>query len=88
MKRIPTILVVASVHLTVVSDAVGCAVCFGDPNSAMAKGAEAGILVLLGVIGTMLLSIVGVIVFWARRAKRFAETGNAVRCRAGHRSDG
>ena len=74
MKRIIAVLIGL---LAVVGEGMACAVCFGDPNSAMVKGAEAGIVVLLGVIGTLLLSIVGVIVFWAHRAKQLGET-NAV----------
>lgn len=69
---VPALLVILA------SDAIACAVCFGDPNSSMVKGAEAGILVLLGVIGTLLLSIIGVIAFWAVRAKRLSEAQNAV----------
>ncbi len=66
------------VCLVSATEVYACAVCYGDPDSAMVKGAEAGILVLLGVIGTLLLSIIGMIVFWARRAKRLSETENAL----------
>ena len=48
---------------------LACAVCFGDPNSFMNQGARAGILILLGVIGTVLAFIVGVALFWIRRAR-------------------
>ena len=78
MNRMRAILTVLVVHLGAVKDAAACAVCFGEPNSAMVKGAEAGILVLLGVIGSLLLSIIGVTVFWAYRAKRLSEMQNAV----------
>ncbi len=50
--------------------AAACAVCFGSPDSAMAQGAKAGILILLGVIGAVLTWIVAVTVFWIRRARR------------------
>ena len=49
--------------------AFACAVCFGDPNSSLTKGAKAGVLVLLGVIVTLLSAIGYVIVFWSRRAR-------------------
>ena len=62
---------VALVHSLGTSPVAACSVCFGDPNSDMAKGATAGITVLLGVIVTVLLSIVGVIFFWIRRARRY-----------------
>jgi len=49
-----------------------CAVCFGDPNSSMAKGAVVGVLVLLGVIGFVLAGVVGTGVFWMHRIRRSA----------------
>lgn len=55
-----------------------CTVCYGDPNSLQVKGAEAGVLFLLGVIVTVLLVIAGMILFWARRAKRIAQATNTV----------
>jgi hypothetical protein len=48
--------------------ALACSVCYGDPNSAMSQGAQAGVLVLLGVIGVVLLGLASVLVFWMRRA--------------------
>ena len=37
--------------------ALACSVCYGDPNSPMTKGVEAGVLVLLGVVGTVLTGL-------------------------------
>ncbi len=51
-----------------------CAVCYGDPESDMAKGAAAGVLVLMGIVVSVLAGIVGVTIFWVRRARRY---GNA-----------
>ena len=48
----------------------GCAVCFGDPDSDTVQGARAGILILLGVVGTVLTWIVGVALFWIWRVRR------------------
>ena len=48
--------------------ALACSVCYGDPNSAMSQGAQAGVLVLLGVIGVVLLGLASVLVFWIRRS--------------------
>ena len=47
---------------------VACSVCYGDPNSAMSQGAQAGVLVLLGVICTVLTGLVSLLLFWRRRA--------------------
>lgn len=48
---------------------LACAVCFGDPNSPMSQGARAGVWFLLGVVLVVLSAIVGMILFWARRAR-------------------
>ena len=45
-----------------------CSVCFGDPNSALSEGAQAGMLVLLGVVGVVLVGLASLILFWMRRA--------------------
>ena len=47
-----------------------CAVCFGDPNSPMAKGVAAGVLVLVGVISFVLLGVAGTGIFWIHRGRR------------------
>ncbi len=48
--------------------ALACSVCYGDPNSAMSQGAQAGMLVLLGVVGVVLTGLASLFVFWMRRA--------------------
>ncbi len=48
--------------------ALACSVCAGDPNSALSQGAQAGMLVLLGVIGVILTGIASLFIFWMRRA--------------------
>ncbi len=48
--------------------AQACSVCYGDPNSAMTQGAQAGVLVLLGVVGVVLTGIASLLIFWMRRA--------------------
>ena len=50
--------------------ALACSVCYGDPNSAMTQGAQAGVLVLLGVIGVVLTGLASLLLFWARRAAK------------------
>ena len=48
--------------------APACSVCAGDPNSALSQGAQAGMLVLLGVVGAVLVGLASLIIFWMRRA--------------------
>lgn len=50
--------------------AAACAVCFGDPSSALTKGMNNGILVLLGVVGLVQCGFIAL--FWTlwRRARR------------------
>lgn len=54
--------------------APACAVCFGDPDSNLVRGANAGILVLLFVIYGVLSGIIGVAGFWMFKARRRSNT--------------
>lgn len=49
-----------------------CAVCFGDPNSGLVKGAKAGMIVLGVIVYFVLFTFAGVAGFWALKAKRLA----------------
>lgn len=49
--------------------ASACSVCFGDPDSAMAKGAAAGVVLLAGVAGFVLSAVAGTGLFWIHRAR-------------------
>jgi hypothetical protein len=66
-KIFPAILLFAACLIPDISSA--CAVCFGDPSSPLTLGAKAGVFFLLGVVVLVLAAIVGVGIFWARRAK-------------------
>ncbi len=44
-----------------------CSVCFGDPQSPMTQGAVAGVTVLCGVVGFVLLSIAGTTAYFCYR---------------------
>lgn len=48
--------------------AIACSVCYGDPNSPITKGVEAGVLVLLGVVVGVLTLLASLLLFWMRRA--------------------
>ena len=63
--------VFALVALTT-AEVQACAVCFGDPNSPLAKGAAAGVLVLVGVISFVLAGVAGTGMFWVHRSRRSA----------------
>lgn len=54
-------------------EAWSCTSCFGDPESAMAKGVVAGVLVLVGVVGTVLLGVAGISLRWMQRGRRLAQ---------------
>ncbi len=49
-----------------------CAVCFGDPNSEMVRGAKAGVFVLMLVVYGVLFTMVGVVGAWALKARKLA----------------
>ena len=56
--------------------ALACPVCFGNPNSAQTRAAQAGILALLGVTVAMLASIAGFFFVYLRRRIRMFEESN------------
>ncbi len=57
---------------------LACSVCYGDPNSAMSQGARAGVLVLLGVVGVVLLGLASLLLFWMRRAAKLRAVEEAI----------
>ena len=69
-RRVGIALLTGLAVLLLGQPALACSVCFGDPNSQMTQGVQAGVLVLLGVIGTVLLGLASLLIFWARRAAR------------------
>ncbi len=55
--------------LLIAQPALACSVCFGgDPSSSMNQGVQAGMLVLLGVVGVVLTGLASLFLFWMRRA--------------------
>ena len=49
--------------------ALACSVCFGGSDALVSKSLDAGVLVLVGVVGAVLFSIAYTAVVWSRRAK-------------------
>lgn len=73
MKTIRFIFLTALLSFAVLPQrAMACATCFGQSDEAMAKGMNMGILALLICIVGVLLAMVGVGIFFARRASRLA----------------
>ena len=54
--------------------ALACPVCFGESDSPMAAGTNAGIWLMLGVVALMLSGFGTFFIYLMRRAKRFAES--------------
>ncbi len=67
IKMASTFLICIAVILSA-QPAMACSVCYGDPNSQMTHGAQAGMLVLLGVIAAVLTGLASLLLFWMRRA--------------------
>jgi len=53
-----------------------CAVCFGDPESDMARGAVAGMIVLASIVGFVLMGIAGTGLYWVHRSRQLHEHQN------------
>jgi hypothetical protein len=66
----------AVVLLGLANPALACPVCFGNPNSAQMKGAQAGILALLLVTISVLSGIAGFFFIYLRRRIRMFEESN------------
>jgi len=71
MKKYLTYLLLA-VGILLMSNARAwaCAVCQGDPDSGLTKGAKAGVLLLALVTYGMLMGFVGIAACWIVRARR------------------
>ncbi len=71
-KRLASIslaILIGLASLLIAQPALACSVCSGgDPNSSMTQGAQAGVLVLLGVVGVVLTGLASLLIFWMRRA--------------------
>jgi len=60
--------VILAAALTASHSALACAACYGQSDSAMARGMNAGIYALLAVIGCVLCGAATFFVFLARRS--------------------
>ena len=49
---------------------LACAVCYGSPEASQTKGMNLGIVTMLGVTGVVLGGLGGMIICFARRARR------------------
>ena len=71
-KRLGTMsleILIGLAALLLAQPALACSVCVGgDPGSSMNQGLQAGMLVLLGVVGVVLTALASLMIFWMRRA--------------------
>ena len=58
LKRLGYLALIGLVGLLVAQPAAACSVCYGAPDSAMVKGMNNGIMVLLGVVGFVQIGLV------------------------------
>jgi hypothetical protein len=65
-----TALIFLLAQLIRVEPILACAVCGGDKQSDMVKGAESGVIVLLVVTYALLMGCGGMIAFWSIRSRR------------------
>ncbi len=64
----PLAILIGLATLLSAQPALACSVCAGDPSSPLNQGLQAGMLVLLGVIGVVLMGLASLLLFWMRRA--------------------
>jgi hypothetical protein len=74
MKRLGLFAILSvAVALAAAPSALGCAACFGQSDSAMARSVNASIFTLMGVIGTVLVGAASFFVILAKRAAANAQ---------------
>ncbi|MEJ2085018.1 MAG: hypothetical protein P8Y44_04980 [Acidobacteriota bacterium] len=72
--RFSLLLVIVGVILVATAEpAAACAVCFGDPDSAMTQGMNKGIVVLLGVVAAVQIFFVAVFMTIRQRSREIEE---------------
>ena len=70
-------LAIAALLLLFARDVMACAVCYGAPGDPLVKGANNGILFLLGIVGFVQIGFIALFwSFWrrARELKRFRDS--------------
>ena len=76
MKRAVLLSVIVLLVVVARSNGIACPSCFGDPESPMTDGMNAGILFLLGITGTVLTTIS---LFFLYLRKRWVEVNRPFR---------
>jgi len=61
--------IISLIILLLPSQIHACAVCYGAADDPMTKGMDMAIMFLLCVIGSILLGVIAVTIYFARRAK-------------------
>jgi hypothetical protein len=61
--------IIITILLLIPSSLDACAVCYGAADDPMTNGMNMAILFLISVIGFVLMGVVTVIIYFARRAK-------------------
>ena len=67
MQKIITIIIMVILWLP--TNAHACAVCYGAADDPMVKGMNSAIFFLLAAIGSILLGVISLTIYIARRAK-------------------
>jgi hypothetical protein len=67
MQKIVPIIIMAILWLP--TNAQACAVCYGAADDPMVKGMNSAIFFLLAAIGSILLGVIALTIYIARRAK-------------------
>ena len=59
--------------MSILHSFLACAVCMGDPGSNVSNAASNAIIFMIGIIGTVLAVVLGVIVKFALKQRRLAQ---------------
>lgn len=69
LSLVLAVIITSSPILMHTKASLACSVCFGDPTSSLSKGINAGVIVLVLFIGSVLGAIAGIAFTWNKKAK-------------------
>ncbi|MBK8269673.1 MAG: hypothetical protein IPK83_15810 [Planctomycetes bacterium] len=73
MTRLYRLFLLVIPVLFAAGEAMACSACQGNPDSEMTKGAQAGVLMMVGVTYVLLLGVGACVASWIVRARRMGQ---------------
>lgn len=81
--KLGVILLTAAAVIAIAPAVMACPVCYGDPNSPMAKGMNNAIIFLLGLVGVVQIGFIALFWTWWRNSAKLRKRRDEFRVLAG-----